>query len=217
MDQRIGMHIGNYRIVDFIGRGTFGIVYRAEQVYLGTSAAMKFMHTGLNMPGQQELFYQEARTLAALEHRNIVRLLDFGIEEGNPYLISEYAPGGSLRAYLQQQASQPLALRSALSILAQVGRALSYVHSRGIIHCDLKPENILFGEKGRVLLADFGIARVKQVTGAASTGHVGSAMGLGTLAYMAPEQFQAKGKTLLVVSAKSSQILGLQVINQREE
>src|SRR5258708_4157434 len=196
MDQRIGTQLGNYRIVEVIAKGAYGIVYRAEHVYLGHSVAIKFIHTYLNTPQQQESFKQEAQTLVRLKHLNIVRLLDFGVDEDTPYLVSEYAPGGSLRSYLAQQPSQPLPLRVARHILAQVGRALVYIHSQRIVHRDLKPENILFDRDGKALLADFGIARVKRTLGTSGTSSAGNLMGLGTPPYMAPEQFTAKGEPL---------------------
>jgi len=196
MDQHIGTQLGNYRIVEDIGRGSYGIVYRAEHVHLGHSVAIKFIHAYLNTPQQQTSFRQEGQTLIKLRHPQIVRLLDFGTDEGIPYLISEYAPGGSLREYLGHQASLPLPVRNAQHMLAQVGRALAYVHSQGIIHRDLKPENILFDRDGKALLADFGIAKVKRTTGASGADSASSLMGLGTPPYMAPEQFKPKGEPL---------------------
>lgn len=195
VDQRIGTQLGNYRIVEVIARGAYGIVYRAEHIHLGYSVAIKFIHAYLNTLQQQASFRQEAQTLVKLRHPNTVRLLDFGIvDEESPYLVSEYASGGSLRDYLEQQASQPLPLQDARRILAQVGHALTYVHSQGIIHRDLKPENILFDSDGKALLADFGIARVKRTMNAGRQGSAASLVGLGTPAYMAPEQFQSKGE-----------------------
>ena len=197
MDQRIGTQLGNNRIVEVIARGAYGIVYRAEHIHLGHSVAIKFIHAYLNTPQQQATFHQEAQTLFKLRHPNIVRLLDFGIDDDSPYLVSEYAPGGSLRDYLAQQTSQPLPLQGALYIMAQVGHALAYVHSQGIIHRDLKPENILFDRDGRALLADFGIARVKRTVSASGVGSAGSLIGLGTPPYMAPEQFKGKKEEAL--------------------
>ena len=198
MDQRIGTQLGNYRIVEVIARGAYGIVYRAEHIHLDRSVAIKFIHAYLNTPLQQASFRQEAQTLVKLRHPNIVQLHDFGIiEEESPYLVSEYAAGGSLRDYLTQQVSpQPLPLQDARRILAQVGQALMYVHSQGIIHRDLKPENILFDSDGKTLLADFGIARVKRTMNMHRQSSAASLVGLGTPAYMAPEQFQSKGEPL---------------------
>lgn len=196
MDQRIGAQLGNYRIVEVIARGAYGIVYRAEQIHLDYSAAIKFIHADLNTPSQRASFRHEAQTLVKLRHPNIVRLLDFGIKEDMPYLVSDYAPGGSLRTYLLQQDSQPLPLRDARHILAQIGRALAYVHSQGIVHRDLKPENILFDSSNRALLADFGIARMARTVRTGSAGSMSSLMGLGTPPYMAPEQFKPKGEPL---------------------
>ena len=195
MDQRIGTQLGNYWIVEVIARGAYGIVYRAEHIHLGYSVAIKFIHAYLNTQQQQASFRQEAQMLVKLRHPNIVRLHDFGIsDEESPYLVSEYASGGSLRDYLALQDAQPLPLRNARHILAQVGQALMYIHSQGIIHCDLKPENILFDGDGKAFLADFGIARVKRTMNTRGEGSAASLVGLGTPAYMAPEQFQSKGE-----------------------
>ncbi len=190
MDQRIGTTLGNYRIVEVIAKGAYGIIYRAEHLHLGNPMAIKFMHAYFNSSKQREQFRREAQILVRLRHSNVLRLIDFGIDEDSPYLVSEYAVGGSLRDRLTRHAPHPLLLQDAVRTLAQVGRALGYVHSQGVIHRDLKPENILFDEADRALLADFGIAIVKQTTSATNL------VGLGTPPYMAPEQFKASGEPL---------------------
>src|SRR5690242_9106495 len=100
MAEREGQQFGNYRLVRLLGRGSFAEVYLGEQIYLGTQAAMKLLHTHLASPSDVEAFRVEARTVATLVHPSIVRVLDFGVQEGTPYLVMDYAPNGSLRQAL---------------------------------------------------------------------------------------------------------------------
>ncbi len=190
MDQRIGTILGNYRIVELLDRGAFGIVYRAEHVHLHTQAAIKCLHHAyFNSPKQREQFQREAQTLSRLKYDHVLRLLDFGFDqEGIPYLISEYAEGGSLRRRLSDMHPRLLPIRQALRVIGQVGFALQDVHSQGVIHRDLKPENILFDAADKALLADFGIAIVQQTASRTSV------VGFGTPPYMAPEQFEEDGE-----------------------
>lgn len=180
----IGKEIGNYRITREINSGAFGSVYQVEHTHLKKRiVAIKLLHTSLGLPQEREQFVQEAQFLAVLEHPHILPLLDFGFSERQPYLIAQYATGGSLRDLLKRQA--PLPLEQAVRILNQVGQALSYAHQHQIIHRDLKPENILFNVSEDVLLADFGIATMLST---ASVKHL-TTIG-GTPPYMAPEHFQ---------------------------
>lgn len=138
----IGTTIGNYRITSAISRGSFGIVYKAEHLHLGRLAAIKVLHTYANSQHEQNQFVQEARLLEQLTHPHILRVLDFGFYRGQPYLIAEYAAGGSLRDRLAPGSRFPV--EEALHILQQVGQALQHAHQSNVIHRDLKPENILF-------------------------------------------------------------------------
>lgn len=182
---RIGQRIGNYRISERVSSGSFGSVYKAEHIHLkGRVVAIKLLHAHLESPSEQRQFTQEAQFLAQLEHPYILPLIDFGFSEHQPYLITRYAPGGSLRHLLRQQ-KQHLPFARTLSLLQQVGQALQYAHDQQIIHRDLKPENILFNEREEALLADFGIAMMLSTT---NSKHVTAISG--TPSYMAPEQFQ---------------------------
>ena len=156
----IGKQIGNYRVIEEIGGGTYGLVYRAEHIYLGHTVAVKLLHSYLDSQGEHEQFLQEAKFLVNLKHPYILSFYDFGIYEGFPYLIIEYAPNGSLKDLIKSCVLHPLPVKKSLSILTQVGHALVYTHQQNIVHRDLKPENILFNTKGEALLADFGIATV---------------------------------------------------------
>ncbi len=184
MADRVGQHLGNYRLERLLGEGGFAEVYLGEHLYLKTRAAIKVLHTRL---GQEELegFLGEARTIAALKHPQIVRVLDFGVEGSTPYLVMDYAQGGTLRQRFPKGTRLPLA--TVLPILKQVADALQHAHDQRLIHRDIKPENMLLDERGQVVLSDFGIATVAQSSRYQQTGGVA-----GTAAYMAPEQLQGK-------------------------
>ncbi len=178
--------IGNYHVLSAIASGSFGRVYLARHTVLTTRlAALKLMHE-VPFSSEQERgqFLQEAQVLELLKHPYILPVLDAGIHEGLPYIVSEYASGNSLRKRLRDQDAPPLSLEESLTILSQVGQALQYAHDQNIIHRDIKPENILFHAQGHALLADFGLAIVLATT---SVKHAGQA---GTPRYMAPEQFR---------------------------
>ncbi len=186
--------IGNYRLVEELAKGAFGRVYRAEHMYLTNRiAAIKLLHTRINTEKERDDFLHEARVLELFKHPHILPLLDFGIQEGTPYLITEFASGGSLRNRLKQAGSQLLSLDECLRILRQVAEALYAAHQQKVVHRDLKPENILFHTSGNVLLADFGISTTLSDNSTTNTNIAG------TPSYMAPEQFRGH------VSKKSDQ------------
>ncbi|HLV97569.1 MAG TPA: protein kinase [Ktedonobacterales bacterium] len=183
MSDRTGQQAGNYKLVKLLGKGGFAEVYLGEHIHLGTPAAIKLLTAKLS--GEEENhFREEARTIAWLRHPNIVRVLEFGVEEGLPYLVMDYAPNGTLRQFfLKGWKYEPLTI---LPYVQQVAGALQFAHDRKLIHRDVKPENMLLGENKEVLLSDFGIAVVAQ-----SSRHQDMQEVVGTLAYMAPEQIQA--------------------------
>jgi serine/threonine protein kinase len=181
----VGKSIGNYHIVTLIGSGGFGSVYQGEHSILKERVvAIKILHNHLGSPAERDRFLEEARLLGHIQHHNILQIFDAGIDSGLPYLVTEYAPHGSLRDLLKRDAHTILPEDVSLRILSQVGEALSYAHEQHIIHRDLKPENILFNANDVALLADFGIAITL------STSSVKYSSVMGTPAYMAPEQFQ---------------------------
>ena len=181
----IGGSLGNYCITAEIGSGGFGKVYRGQHTILTErKVAIKQLHSHLGSPQERDQFLEEARLLERLKHPHILYIFDAGIHEGFPYLVAEYAPGGSLRDHLNKYAPNSLPIEEALTILSQIGQALHYAHQQNVIHRDLKPANILFNTKGEALLADFGIATTL------STTSVTHAAIIGTPPYMAPEQFQ---------------------------
>src|SRR6266550_8718608 len=155
----IGKSLGNYRITDEIGSGSFGNVFQGQHTILTErTVAIKQLHSHLGSPEERDQFLEEARLLERLKHPHILYIFDAGIHEGFPYLVAEYAPGGSLRDHLNKYAPNSLPIEEALTILSQIGQALHYAHQQNVIHRDLKPANILFNTKGDALLADFGIA-----------------------------------------------------------
>ena len=186
MADQEGQHIGNYRLSHLLGRGGFADVYLGQHIYLETQAAIKVLHTRLGS-SDLEGFLSEARTIARLEHPHIVRILDFGQEDGVPFLVMAYAPNGTLRARHPRGTTVPLI--NILQYVKQIASALQYAHEHKVIHRDVKPENMLLGRTDEVLLSDFGIALVAQTTQALD---IQVQDKIGTVAYMAPEQFQGK-------------------------
>ena len=149
MVDRVGQQFGNYRFMRLLGEGGFADVYLGEHLHLGTQAAIKVLHTQLTSDDVEQ-FRSEARTIARLEHPNIIRVLDFGIEGKTPYLVMSYASNGTLRQNHGKGVSLPLA--TVVSYVRQVANALQYAHDQKVIHRDVKPENMLLGGRHEVLL-----------------------------------------------------------------
>jgi len=188
MVDRRGQRLGNYTLVQLLGRGGFADVYLAEHVYLKTQVAVKVLQTRLSTTEDMDSFLREAQLIARLSHPHIIRVLDFGLDDDIPFLVMDYAPGGTLRQYHLRGRPLPLAL--VISYIKQLADALQYAHEEKVIHRDLKPENMLFGKRHEVLLSDFGIALIAQ-----SSRYQGTQEVAGTVAYMAPEQIQGKPRT----------------------
>ena len=181
---RIGQQLGNYRLIRLLGGGGFAQVYLGEHVHLHTQAAVKILHTQI-AASEIDSFLIEAQTIAHLEHPHIVRVLDFDVAEGIPFLVMSYAPNGTLRQ--RHSKGTQLPLPTIVSYVTQLADALLYAHDEKLIHRDVKPENMLVGRRNEVLLSDFGIALIAQSSRYQSTQDV-----IGTVAYMAPEQIQGK-------------------------
>jgi predicted Ser/Thr protein kinase len=174
-------------ILELIGRGGMGAVYKARQPALDRLVALKILPSTIaGDPGFADRFNREARALARLQHPRIVLVHDFGIAGGLHYLVMEYVDGPNLRAV---QRSGRLAPAQALRIVPEICEALQFAHDRGIVHRDIKPENLLLDREGHIKITDFGIAKMvgPDAETAALTGTVGV---VGTPHYMAPEQIE---------------------------
>ncbi len=180
-----GYKLGPYEIVSRIGAGGMGVVYKATQTNLQRTVAIKLLPSHFARdPEFVNRFHREARALASLNHPNIVSIYDLGQMDGLYYFVMEYVDGVALRELMRQG---KLTAEQAMRMVPLICDALEYAHGEGVVHRDIKPENILVDKKGRVRIADFGLARI--VRGDAPGGHVTqSNVVMGTLDYMAPEQ-----------------------------
>jgi eukaryotic-like serine/threonine-protein kinase len=181
---RVGQQLGNYQLVQLLGEGSFAAVYLGGHIHLGTLAAIKVLHAQLTTE-DVSTFRTEARVIAHLIHPNIVRVLEFGIEDNIPFLVMDFAPHGTLRQRYPKGTQLPLA--AVVSYINAIADALQYAHDERLIHRDVKPENMLVGRRNEILLGDFGIATLAQ-----SSPDRRSSDTAGTMAYMAPEQIQGK-------------------------
>lgn len=188
MSGREGQQLGNYRLVRLLGRGGFAEVYLGEHIYLKSSAALKLVHVELPEE-EREAFLQEAQTLVRLIHPHIVRLFDFAVEAGTPFLVMEYASHGTLRQ--KHPRGTQLPLDTVVTYVSQVASALQYAHDQHIIHRDVKPANMLLGSHDEVLLSDFGLAMFTPQSQAYST-HALAQQVAGTSPYLSPEHLQGQ-------------------------
>ncbi len=185
---RIGQQLGNYRLLRLLGRGGFAEVYLGQHIYLNSQAALKILQVVLNEE-DIEHFAKEARTLASLTHPHIIRVLDFAVENGTPFLVMEYAANGTLRQLHPQGTRLPLA--TIVPYVRQVASALQYAHNQHLVHRDIKPENMLLGSNGEVLISDFGLAMLTPHSIDHSTRVMEPSL-IGITPYQAPEQLQGK-------------------------
>jgi hypothetical protein len=175
-------------IIECLGRGGMGVVYKARQPLLDRLVALKILAPGKEKDPQfAERFTREAQALARLSHPNIVAVHDFGETGGLYYLLMEYVDGMTLRRLL---ASGKLAPAQALTIVPRICEALQFAHERGVVHRDIKPENVLLDKQGRVKIADFGIAKLVGETSGPAAFYTKGRMVVGTPYYMAPEQVE---------------------------
>jgi serine/threonine protein kinase/Tol biopolymer transport system component len=187
--------IGHYRVLEKIGSGAMGEVFRARDERLGRDVALKLIRPASNEnPDHLRRFELEARAAAALNHPNIVAIYDVGFDEGSPYIVCELLQGKTLRKRLAEGA---LPVRLAIDYSLQIVQGLIAAHDRRIVHRDLKPENLFVTSDGRVKILDFGVAKlqpaensersVEELTTVTRSGAV-----VGTVAYMSPEQLRGK-------------------------
>jgi TolB-like protein len=191
----IGQTIGHYRVLEQIGRGGMGLVYRAEDLRLGRHVALKLLPTDLEAsPDALERFRREAELISSLNHPHICTLHDLGEHEGRRFLVFELVDGQTLR---QRLGHGPIPVDEALAIAVDIADALDAAHGRGIVHRDVKPGNIMLTARGDAKLLDFGIAKRDWPT-ASAAGETRAAVTrlgdwIGTPDYMAPEQAQGEG------------------------
>lgn len=186
MHDRTGQQLGNYRLLHLLGQGGFANVYLGEHIHLNTRAAVKVLHEQLEAQALEN-FLKEAQTIATLKHPHILRVLECGMDDSTPFLVMEYAPGGTLRKKHPHGSIVPLS--TVMAYVKQVTAALQYAHDQQLVHRDVKPENMLVEAQGSIVLGDFGIAIPVYNTQAFSTQEVG-----GTPYYMAPEQCRGKAR-----------------------
>jgi serine/threonine protein kinase len=195
------MHLPGYDILEELGRGGMGIVYKARQVHLNRLVALKTILAGAHA-GPEDLarFRIEAKAAARLDHPNIIRIYDFSEHQGLPYFSMELVLGGSLARKIS---GQPWPITAAAHLVQTLALAIHQAHQQHIIHRDLKPANVLFQRDGTPKITDFGLA--KQLDGSADLTRTGQL--LGTARYMAPEQ--AAGDSRGIGPATDVHALGL--------
>ena len=179
--------IGKYHIIELVGEGAMGVVYRASDSVLDRTVAIKVMNESIaRQEDLRKRFLHEAQAAASLQHPNVVSIYDMGEVEGHMFIAMEFVDGVDLEKLLET--SQPLSLQAKLDIAIDVLTGLTFAHKRGIIHRDIKPANIRVTEDGRAKIMDFGVAHL------ASSSMTSTGSFLGTPSYMAPEQI-TEGKT----------------------